>query len=181
MADRSDQHDDDRSLFRQAMSGARRLQHDKVKPHRSKPRPYPQQRQLDEQRVLAESLGPPPDAFDVETGEELLYCRNGVQNSVMRKLRRGHYRLEAELDLHRMTAAQAHLALIDFIARCRRRELRCVRVIHGKGLGSKDRRPVLKGRVNQWLRQWNDVLAFCSARPCDGGSGATYVLLRKAN
>lgn len=122
-----------------------------------------------------------PDAFDVETGEELLYCRNGVQNSVMRKLRRGHYRLEAELDLHRMTAAQAHLALIDFIARCRRRELRCVRVIHGKGLGSKDRRPVLKGRVNQWLRQWNDVLAFCSARPCDGGSGATYVLLRKAN
>jgi len=122
----------------------------------------------------------PPDQADIEVGDELLFSRNGVQNSVMRKLRRGQYRSEAELDLHRLTAVQAHQALTSFILHCQRRHLRCVRIIHGKGLGSKDQRPVLKGRVNQWLRQWDDVLAFCSARPCDGGSGATYVLLRKS-
>lgn len=181
MTDRSDKHDDEKSLFRQAMSGTRRLQHDKVKPHRRKLRPYPQQRVLDDQRVLTESLGPPPDACDIETGEELLYSRNGVQNSVMRKLRRGHYRMEAELDLHRLTVVQAYQVLTDFIADSKRRRLRCVRIIHGKGLGSRDKRPVLKGRVNQWLRQWDDVLAFCSARPCDGGNGATYVLLRRTD
>lgn len=179
MTDRSDSEDNEQQLFRQAMSGIRRLRHDKISPHRRKLRPYPQQRHLDDRHVLLESLAPPPDAADVETGEELLYSRNGVQNSVMRKLRRGHYRVEAELDLHRLTTVQAHQALVEFIAHCKHRQLRCVRIIHGKGLGSKDRRPVLKGRVNQWLRQWDEVLAFCSARPCDGGSGATYVLLRK--
>ncbi|MEJ2360389.1 MAG: Smr/MutS family protein [Gammaproteobacteria bacterium] len=175
-----DKQDDDAKLFRQAMSGIRRLQHDKIDPHRRKIRPYPAQRRRDEQQVLAEAMAPPAEAWDIETGEELLYSRDGVQNSVMRKLRRGHYRLEAELDLHRLTAAQAYQALTEFIAHSKRRQLRCVRIIHGKGLGSKDKRPILKGRVNQWLRQWDDVLAFCSARPCDGGSGATYVLLRKA-
>jgi len=179
MAKYSDIDDDERALFRTSVTGIRRLKHDKVGPVRSKHKPYPQQRLLDEQEALRESLSSPPDSADIEVGDELLFSRNGVQNSVMRKLRRGQYRIEAELDLHRLTAAEAHQALVDFIVRCKRQHLRCVRIIHGKGLGSKDQRPVLKGRVNQWLRQWHDVLAFCSARQCDGGSGATYVLLRK--
>ncbi|MEJ2399158.1 MAG: hypothetical protein P8Z67_13220 [Gammaproteobacteria bacterium] len=91
-----DKQDDDAKLFRQAMSGIRRLQHDKIDPHRRKIRPYPAQRRRDEQQVLAEAMAPPAEAWDIETGEELLYSRDGVQNSVMRKLRRGHYRLEAE-------------------------------------------------------------------------------------
>jgi DNA-nicking Smr family endonuclease len=179
MANNSDIDEDDRRLFRQAVTGSRRLSHDKIGPTRRKLKPYPQQRHLDEQQVLLDSLAPPADLADLEVGDELLFSRNGVQNSVMRKLRRGQYRVEAELDLHRLTAVQAHRAMQEFIAHSRRRHLRCIRIIHGKGLGSKDQRPVLKARVNQWLRQWNEVLAFCSARPCDGGSGATYVLLRK--
>jgi DNA-nicking Smr family endonuclease len=180
MANDPDIDKDDLRLFREAVSGSRRLKHDKIGPHRGKLKPYPQQRHLDDQQVLAESLAPPPDSADIEVGDELLFSRNGVQNSVMRKLRRGQFRIEAELDLHRLTANQAHKALVEFIFHSKRRHLRCIRVIHGKGLSSKDQRPVLKGRVNQWLQQWDDVLAFCSARQCDGGSGATYVLLRKS-
>lgn len=180
MTDHSDIDDEERRLFRNAVSGIRQIRHDKIAPVRSRRKPYPHQRYRDNQEVLKESLSMPPDQADIEVGDELLFSRNGVQNSVMRKLRRGQYRSEAELDLHRLTAVQAHQALTSFILHCQRRHLRCVRIIHGKGLGSKDQRPVLKGRVNQWLRQWDDVLAFCSARPCDGGSGATYVLLRKS-
>lgn len=181
MANNSDNDEDDRHLFRQAMTGTRRLKHDKVAPVRRKLKPFPQQRYHDEQQVLLESMASLGDMADIEVGDELLFSRNGVQNSVMRKLRRGQYRIEAELDLHRLTATQALSELQNFIAQSRRRHLRCIRIIHGKGLGSKNQRPVLKGHVNQWLRQWNDILAFCSARQCDGGSGATYVLLRKSD
>ena len=180
MTDSPDNDKEDVTLFREAVSGIRRLSHDKIGPHRRKLKPYPQQRHRDEQQALIESLAPPPDSADIEVGDELLFSRNGVQNSVLRKLRRGQYRVEAELDLHRLTANQAHKALFEFLFHSKRRQLRCIRIIHGKGLGSKDKRPVLKGRVNQWLQQREDVLAFCSARQCDGGTGATYVLLRKS-
>ena len=181
MANRSDIDDDDKTLFREAVGGIRRLHHDKIGPVRRRHKPYPFQRQRDNQQVLEESLTPPSDMADIEVGDELLFSRNGVQNSVIRKLRRGHYRVEAELDLHRLTAEQARQVLLEFMRRCKQRHLRCVRIIHGKGLGSKNQQPVLKGRVNHWLQQWHDVLAFCSARPCDGGSGATYVLLRRSD
>lgn len=179
MTDDSKIDDDGRALFRKAMADARRLKHDKIVPHRQRARPLPVQRWRDEQAVLTESLDPTSDMHEIEVGDELLYARNGVQQSVIRKLRRGHYRIEAELDLHRMTAQQAYTALSAFIQQCKQRQLRCVRVIHGKGLGSKEKRPVLKGKVNQWLARWDDVLAFCSARPCDGGTGAAYILLRR--
>lgn len=177
--DSADLDKDEQQLFREAVADARRLRHDKIAPHSRQIKPIPKQRFLDEQQVLADSLMPLSNHPDIEVGDELLFSRNGIQNSVMRKLRRGQFRTEAELDLHRLTAAQAQTALNEFIQQCKRRHLRCVRIIHGKGLGSKDQRPVLKIRVNQWLQQWNDVLAFCSARPCDGGTGATYVLLRR--
>lgn len=179
MSDGSDNEKEGLSLFRDAVSGIRRLRQDKIGPHRRTLKPYPQQRHQDEQQALLESLAPPFIEADIEVGDELLFSRNGVQNSVLRKLRRGQYRNEAELDLHRLTATQAHKALVEFIFHSRRRHLRCVRIIHGKGLSSKDQRPVLKGKVNHWLQQWDDVLAFCSARQCDGGTGATYVLLRR--
>ena len=180
MTDDANPDDDARALFHKAVADARRLKHDKIVPHRQRIRPKPLQRWRDEQAVLAESLDPLSDMAHIEVGDELLFARNGVQQSVMRKLRRGHYRIEAELDLHRMTSQQAYAALSAFIQACKQRQYRCVRVIHGKGLGSKESRPVLKGKVNQWLARWDDVLAFCSARPCDGGTGAAYILLRRA-
>lgn len=172
-----------RSMFRQAVSGSRRLQDHRVKPYRSRIKPVPRQRMSDEQAVLDESLQ--PLSYDilldsgVDTNEAVSFARSGVQQNVMRKLRRGQYRIEAELDLHRMTTEQAHDALRGFIVQCQKQHIRCVRIIHGKGLGSQNKMPVLKSRVNSWLRQWDNILAFCSAPKFDGGTGAMYVLLRR--
>lgn len=179
MNKKPDQEADDTSLFRQAIAGSRKLKQDKIRPHRDRVKPVPRQRIRDEQAALEESLVVPYTTEEFETGDELLYSRNGVQHNVMRKLRKGRYPIEAELDLHRLTSEQAYQAMVSFLAHCKQRRIRCVRLIHGKGLGSRQKRPVLKGKVNQWLQQRDDVLAFCSARPVDGGSGAVYVLLRK--
>jgi DNA-nicking Smr family endonuclease len=107
-----------------------------------------------------------------------MYGRPGLQRRILRRLRRGHYSLAAELDLHGMTVPVARVALQAFLQECRRRDLRCVRIIHGKGRRSSNEGPVLKVKVDRWLRQREDVLAFCSAQPADGGTGAIYVLLR---
>ena len=179
MSKDNDIDDESRSLFRSAVTGSRRLRHDKIKPYRRRLKAVPIQRQLDEAAVLQDALIAPESDYELECGEQLLFSRNGVQNQVMRKLRRGQYAIEAELDLHRYTTQQAHEALQLFLRQCRLRHLRCVRIIHGKGLGSKDKRPVLKGKVNHWLQQRDDILAFSSARPIDGGTGAIYVLLRR--
>lgn len=170
---------DDINLFREAVSGVKPLLHDKIPPHKTPPAPRPRQTELSEREVIADMMSDPVDDADLETGEELWFVRSGVQNNVMRKLRRGQYSLESELDLHRMTAEQAKTAISEFLGRCTARGIRCVRVIHGKGLGSHNKLPVLKGKVNHWLRQRNEVLAFCSTRPVDGGTGAIYVLLRR--
>ena len=173
-----------RSLFRDAVSGIRRLHDDKVTPYRIRPRPVPQQRLNDENAVMDESLAPLSLEAVIDSGidseDEICFAQSGVQKNVLRKLRRGQYRIEAELDLHRMTSVQAQEALRSFISQCQRQQIRSIRVIHGKGLGSEGKLPVLKSRVNSWLRQWDSVLAFCSARPCDGGRGALYVLLRRS-
>ena len=179
MNDKTDDSKDEKSLFAQAVKGARRLAQDKIKPHRPRLKPVPHQRISDEQATLQESITMPFTNDDIETGEELIYARGGVQNNVMRKLKRGHYPVEAELDLHRLTSTQAYEALVNFLARCQQRGIRCVRIVHGKGLGSKEKKPVLKGKVNQWLQRRDDILAFCSAQPVDGGTGAVYVLLRR--
>ena len=132
----------------------------------------------DERAVLLEMLsGPDPDEF--ETGETLSYRAPGVQERVLRQLRRGGYRVEAELDLHGLNRDRARAAVAVFIAECRDLDRRCVRIIHGKGNGSPNTGPVLKQRLDGWLRKVRDVMAFCTARPGDGGSGAVYVLLRQ--
>lgn len=146
---------------------------------RRRPLPIARQRLRDEQQVMHDSL---QDPFDwdaaVATGDELLFVRPGVPNSAVRKLKRGGWMLRAELDLHGMNGDESRLALIAFLHDCHRRDLRCVRIIHGKGLGSKNREPVLKHKVRHWLMQREDVLAFCQARQVDGGAGAVVVLLK---
>lgn len=149
--------------------------------HRSRPRPppLPRQRELDEAAVLVEALS---DEFDVEslleTDEALSFRRRGIGPEVVRKLRRGVWAIQAQLDLHGLRRDAARERLGDFLRAAARDGLRCVRVIHGKGNGSPGREPVLKSRVRNWLVQKNEVLAFTQARASDGGQGALMVLLR---
>jgi DNA-nicking Smr family endonuclease len=130
-----------------------------------------------EREVLRESIVLTPAELDVESGDELSFRRPGIQDTLMRRLRRGHYRVESELDLHGLTLPEAKEQIRSFVARSIARQARCVRIIHGKGLGSGPRGPVLKHAVNVILRRFDAVLAFCSARQVDGGTGAIYVLL----
>ncbi|MFT7723653.1 MAG: Smr/MutS family protein [Roseateles sp.] len=147
-------------------------------PMRAQPAPEPRQREADERAVLLQALS---DEIDVdsllETDETLSYRREGIAVAVVRKLRRGHWALQAQLDLHGLRRDAAREALGRFIHDSARRGLRCVRVIHGKGHGSPGREPVLKARVRRWLVQKHEVLAFVQARASDGGAGALMVLL----
>jgi DNA-nicking Smr family endonuclease len=141
--------------------------------------PTPRQRQLDEQAVMREALS---DDFDVETllhtDEALSYRRPGLGPDVVRKLREGQWSIQRQIDLHGLRTDEAREALGQFVRETHQLGLRCVRVVHGKGLGSPGRTPVLKGRVLRWLVQKNEVLAFVQARPADGGAGALVVLLK---
>jgi DNA-nicking Smr family endonuclease len=167
------------ALFREAMADVQPLSHDKILPKVKKPPPKPLQLERDQHQVLEDMMSSDMYSDDLETGEELLFAQDGLHPNTMRKLRRGKIRIEAELDLHRMTSEQARKEVATFLAHCKVRGKRCVRIIHGKGLGSMEKKPVLKGKVDLWLRRHNDVLAYCSARPMDGGTGAVYVLIKR--
>ena len=171
--------DEESSLFRSAIADARPLP-DSGKAHfpSHRPRPIPRQTLLDESQVLADSLSDHIPWELAETGEELSFLRPGLAPLTLRRLRRGHWVIQAELDLHGMTSDEARTALVGFLNECRKFGLRCVRVIHGKGLRSPKREPVLKQKVANWLMQRDEILAFCQARPVDGGSGAAIVLLK---
>jgi len=171
--------DDDRKLFEDAVRDARPLRHaPRVISHR-RPAPRAAFRRADELAVLDDSLVLDPVDLGVESGEELVFRHAQVADAVLKRLRRGHYAVGDELDLHGLTATQAREEVRAFIARATARQLSCVRIVHGKGRGSGPRGPVLKKSVNLWLRKNDAVLAFASARPADGGTGALYVLLRR--
>lgn len=143
------------------------------------PEPLPMQHVLDEQRVLREAMS---DEFDVstllDTDDQLSFRRPGIGLDVAHKLRGGYWSIQRQLDLHGLRVDEAREALGQFIRHAHRNGLRCVRIVHGKGLGSPGRTPVLKSRVHRWLVQKNEVLAFVQARPLDGGAGALVVLLQ---
>ena len=147
----------------------------------ARPRPpaIPRQRQRDEAAVLVESIS---DEFDVEslleTDDALSFRRREIGPEVVRKLRRGVWALQGQLDLHGLRRDEARERLGEFLREAARAGLRCVRIVHGKGNGSPGREPVLKGKVRIWLVQRNEVLAFAQARASDGGHGALIVLLR---
>jgi len=164
-------------LFRAAMRDVRPLRQPKPAPERARRRPRAASRRADEATVLAESLAFDASELDVESGEELAWRRENVPESTLRRLRRGHFAVRDEIDLHGLTQDEARLALTAFLAEARTQERRCLRIIHGKGRGSGHRGPVLKSAVNRWLRRHAAVRAFCSARRNDGGTGALYVLL----
>ena len=148
--------------------------------HSTKPRaPLPFQRQEDDRQVLRDSLS--DDAqhdVELESGDTLAFTRPGLSRQILRKLRGGHWATQDQLDLHGSRSDEARGLLVAFLAQAVRRGQRCVLVVHGKGHGSKNREPVLRRKVAGWLAQRGDVLAFCQARPVDGGGGAVVILLK---
>lgn len=172
--------EEDSEEFHRAVSGAKRLKAAKRAPEdKAKPKARAAFARADEAAVLVESLEDDIDTIEHGYGGALHYQRQSVGRRTMRKLARGAYSVQAEIDLHGMTLAEAKPRLRDFIQYSAQQNRLCVRVVHGKGLGSGDRGPVLKNAINHWLRKWDIVLAFVSTRQVDGGTGAVYVLLEK--
>ena len=161
------------------MSDAKPIKTEKrVPPAGKKPKPKAKFAHADENSALQESLDDDFDEFDTGSSEALRFHRQHVGKRTMRKLARGNYAVQDEIDLHGMTVSEARPRLADFIEHSAHSGKTCVRVVHGKGLGSGDRGPILKSNVNRWLRKWEYVLAFVSTRQVDGGTGAVYVLLQ---
>ena len=144
-----------------------------------RPQPIAHQRLADDEAALQESLS---DEFSIDTlleiDEDLSFVRGGIGPDVLRKLRGGGWVTQDQLDVHGLRTDQARQALSQFVRDSMKRGMRCVRIIHGKGLGSLGKKPVLKNKVRNWLVQKDEVLAFCQARAADGGSGALMVLLK---
>lgn len=172
---------DDASLFREAVKDAKPLKQVRVLHPPARPKPIPQQLIRDEKQALADSLSDDYiPAHELETGEELLYLRDGHSPDILRKLRRGHWVIQGQIDLHGMLVDEARAYIASYLSECKKHNIRCVRIIHGKGLGSKNREPVLKNKVRSWLMQRDEVIAFAQARQVDGGSGAVVVLLKSS-
>jgi DNA-nicking Smr family endonuclease len=172
--------DAERNLFQRAAGRVQPLrEHGRVHHVPEPPAPIPAQRQLDDQRVLQEAIS---DEFDastlLEVDDAMSFRRPGIGIDVARRLRRGEWSIQSEIDLHGLRREDAREALSAFLREAVRQGLRCVRVVHGKGLGSPGKTPVLKGKVHSWLVQKNEVLAFVQARGDEGGAGAVVVLLK---
>jgi len=169
---------DDDDLFRRAMADAKPIKAEaRADSGRRKPAPRATFSRADESQVLRESLEAEIDEVEAGLSDALRFQRDTVGKRTMRQLARGKYAVQAELDLHGMTVDEARPRLADFIEYSARSGKTCVRVVHGKGLGSGARGPKLKPSVNRWLRKFDCVLAFVSTRQVDGGTGAVYVLL----
>ena len=175
--------EDEAALFREAVRNTTPIRAEaRVRRSPKAPPAVPIQSLLDGHEAVAESLdGPLSWEQSIETGEEPRFLRNGLGPDVLRKLRRGHWVVQDFVDLHGLDREQARLQLAEFLRMSLKRGLRCVRVIHGKGLRSPGKEPVLKGRAQVWLAKREEVLAYCEAPGNQGGSGALLVLLRAAS
>lgn len=170
--------EDDKVLFRRAVADAKPLDTPpRVPPPGKKPVPRARFHRADESAALQESLDVDLDDLEVNSGAALRFSRPAVGKRTMRRLARGNYAVQAEIDLHGMTVGEAKPRLAEFVEEAARSGKRCVRVVHGKGLGSGPRGAVLKPNVDRWLRRLPAVMAFVSTRQVDGGTGAVYVLL----
>lgn len=170
----------DRDLFRDAVGPVRLINAHGEPPPGKRPRPRARQFELDEAAVRDELLSHAFDPGSIELGDEILYLKAGQPDRLLKQLRRGHFSVRAEIDLHQMTVAVAREAIKGFLAEAKAHDELCVRIVHGKGLRSDARGPVVKRMTEQLLRRRDDVLAFASALPVQGGTGAVLVLLRGA-
>lgn len=171
--------DNDPTLFREAVKDVRRLNTERRHLFKAFPKPIPKQFLLDEQQALADTLS---DHYipleERETGEEMLYLRSGHSPDILKRLRRGQWVIQEYIDLHGMYRHEARAHVSSFISDCKKRGIRCVRIIHGKGLGSRNKEPILKDKLRGWLMQKDEVIAYAEAKKQDGGSGAVIVLLK---
>lgn len=170
--------DDDSRLFREAIGTVRHFDPVQPLPAVEKPAPHLHRLDADEAAVPGELLDMAFDPALLEVGEELSYLRDGYPPKLLRQLKRGQFSVQDEIDLHQMNAAAAQASIIAFLAEARQAGIRCVRIVHGKGLRSRAPGPVLKGLTDRMLRRRDDVIAFASARPAQGGTGAVVVLLK---
>lgn len=176
----------DIALFRDAVKDAAPLEkNSRANVNRAKPKPHARHHRADELAALAASqlaLHPSPMSWDIgaDIEDEQSFLRAAVSPELLRKLRRGQWTIDGEIDLHHHTQDEAHAALMEFMGKARISGWRCVRIIHGKGLSSHQKIPVLRNKVRRWLQQKDEVLAYCEPRPNVGGSGAVLVLLRGA-
>jgi DNA-nicking Smr family endonuclease len=171
---------DEEALLREALKGVAPLRDSgKASTRPPPPPPIPVQALREDEQVLHDSLSDlTPVEVGTETGEELVFLRPGLSNQVLRKLRRGFWATQDQLDLHGLRTDEARQLMVDFLNAALKHGMRCVRVVHGKGLRSVNAQPVLRAKVGKWLAQRDEVLAFVQARPEDGGSGAVMILLK---
>ncbi len=171
--------DSEENLFKAAVKNARPLNIDVPFTEKTYPKPVAKQFIRDEKQALKDSLSDNfYPAHELESGEELLYLRTGQSPDVLSKLRRGFWVVQAQIDLHGLISDEAREYVAEFLGSCKKRNIRCVRIVHGKGLGSRNREPVLKHKLRNWLMQKDEVIAYAQAKPEDGGSGAVIVLLK---
>lgn len=168
---------DDANLFRTSVGKVRTIETNTVvlKPDK-KPRPVPAFKPLEQVDPLQNDVD--DDLETLYQEDKVGFIAPGLQKNVLKKLRKGYYGLDADIDLHGLTSREAQQQLLRFLHYCVEDGCRCVQIVHGKGYHSPDNQPVLKNDINLWLRQHRDVLAFCSTPPRAGGTGALYVLLR---
>ena len=148
-----------------------------------KPKPKPIAKKLleDERKVLLDTLSDEYIYEDVESEDSLLFLKPGHSPDILKKLKKGYWGIQGSIDLHGMVSQEAKSYIVDYIQECKKRHVRCIRIIHGKGIGSKNKEPVLKNKVKNWLAQKEEVIAFAQAPKHDGGSGAVIVLLKEYN
>lgn len=172
---------DDNSMARLLGLGVKPLKQDKIAPYRKPGDTTPRQRLLDDQRVMNELLEESDESASFESGDELKFLRSGFSSRLLKKLRRGDYAIQDELDLHGLVAGEAKQETHGFVNQSAKDNVRAIRIVHGKGRNSAGRRPVLKNMLIGWLSKNQHVIAVVSTPANDGGTGAVYVLLGKNN
>jgi DNA-nicking Smr family endonuclease len=172
---------EDSDLFRKTIGKVRSVISDKVLlKQENKPKPYPVNLSTDSNAPAWKPGAARIEVEKVGLEDSLSFIAPGLQNNVLKKLRRGYFDIDAEIDLHGLNSNDAKRQLLHFLHSCIEEGYRCVHIVHGKGYRSADNHPVLKNNLNLWLRQHKDVQAFCSASPNNGGTGAVFVLLQLA-
>ncbi len=174
------QTDEDFSTFQEAIKGVKPLRNDRIDlyAHPKNTHPYKDKNHYDDESNHAQ-ISDEKESEEV-TGEEFLFfARTGLQFKAKKQLRQGKIIIDDHLDLHGMTISEARETLLEFISFAQKQQIRCIRLVHGKGYRASTHKPVLKNKVNSWLRQHPDVLAFSSAQPKDGGTGAMYIVLKQ--
>lgn len=177
MSKKNDVSESDSNLFRKTVGKVEKIENGQVIHHQVRKPAIIPARQMRHTRLGNIDQRSSPIS-EISATDKLYFKRPGIQQKLMSKLSRGQFRIERQIDLHGMTAVVAEKSLNSFLESCRQSNYRCIRIIHGKGTGSTDNRPVIKNGINEWLRKNENVLAFCSAKANDGGTGAVYALLR---